>query len=255
MRSLLLSAVAVIAFVTSPSVPVAHAASPVPVVFGTTWDGPGHELQGIVDAYLGVPGAINVQTDFVGAHAGDLDPWFWVGASFPTLLITEVAGNANTNELGWYRETFARPVIDGVDDGIVFTGTETDGASALVTFPSGTTKFGFYLATHIRITTPSGLQDQVFFTNRFHDDLGPSGSGAIHVPFDGDVQALVFDVSTWKGPNTWLVCFEDLDSGLPIQPCCSGTDNDFNDVVFQVAAFGATPTQSLSFGAMKAKYR
>jgi hypothetical protein len=200
----------------------AHAVAPIPVVFGTSWDGPSHSLQGIVDAYLGVPGAIDVQTDFVGAHAGDLDPWFWVGSSFPALLVTEVAGNANINTLGWYEETGVKPILDGIDDGIVFTGSQGANANTIVLFPSGTTKFGFYLDPQPSNRAPH----QVFFTNRFHNDIGPNGAGAIHAPFDGDVQALVFDVSQWKGPNTWLVCFEDLDAGRAITPCCSGTDED-----------------------------
>jgi hypothetical protein len=98
-------------------------------------------------------------------------------------------------------------------------------------------------------------EPELFFTNRFYNDLGPDGSGAIHVPYDGDVQALVFDISDYMGPNTWLVCFEDVDSGANPGPCCSTTDNDFNDFVFEVTAFGATPAQPVSFGALKTKYR
>ncbi len=255
MKWILSAALAVTVSVPALGISVAHATSPVAVQFGTTWDGAGNDLQSIVDTYIGTPGAINVQTDFVGAHAGDLDPWFWVGSSFPTLMITEVAGDATTNELGWYRETFVQPVIDGVDDGVVFGGIDGSGASTIVTFPAGTSKFGFYLNKHRAVQTPLGMQNQIFFTNRFYNDIGPFGGGAIHAPFDGDVQALVFDVSRWKGVNTWLVCFEDRDSGQPIQACCDGTDNDFNDLVFQVAAFGATPTQHITFGRLKATYR
>jgi hypothetical protein len=228
----------------------AQAVSPIPVVFGTSWDGPSHSLQSIVDAYLGTPGALNVQTDFVGAQAGDLDPWFWVGNSFPALMITEVAGNANTNTLGWYRETGVKPVLDGVDDGIVFTGSQGTNANVLVVFPSTMTRFGFYLDPQPSNPGPH----QVFFTNRFLNDIGPLGAGAIHNPTDGDVQALVFDVSRWKGPNTWLVCFEDLDAGRAITPCCSGTDDDYNDMVFQVTSLGATPARTLSFGELKTRF-
>ena len=249
----LIATVCTTALGTSPAL----AAPAIPVVFGTTWDGPANSLQNIVDAYTGVPGALNVQTDFVGGHSGDQDPWFWVGRSFPALMITEVAGHANTNELGWYKETFAMPVLDGVDDGVVFTGLQGGGASALITFPSGTQKFGFYLNTHQTITTPAGAKNQVFYTDRFLNDIGPNGYAATHAPYDGDVQALVFDVSQWKGPNTWLVCFEDVDSGNPVSPVWgpNATDNDYNDLVFEVTAFGATPVRALSFGALKARYR
>ncbi len=228
----------------------AHAVSPIPVTFGASWDPPSQSLQNTVDAYLGAPGALNVQTDFIGAHAGDLDPWFWVGNSFPALLVSEVAGNANTNQLGWYVETLTMPVIDGIDDGVVFTGAEGSGANVIIPVPSGTTKFGFYLDP----TPGNPGPHQRFFTNRLLNDIGPAGAGAIHSPFDGDMQALVFDVSQWKGPNTWLVCFEDLDSGRAITPCCTGTDNDFNDLVFEVSALGATPARALTFGELKTRY-
>jgi hypothetical protein len=230
----------------------AHAASPVTIAFGTTWDAPSQSLQKIVDAYIGIPGAIHVQTDYMGAHVGDLDPWFWVGRAIPALMITEVAGNANRNDLGWYKETGTKPVIDGIDDGIVFTGLQGAGANVLVTFPAGLTKFGFYMNPNGVLAAQNAPEPELFFTNRFYNDKGPSGS-AIHTPYDGDVQALVFDVSQWKGDNTWLVCFEDVDSGAPVTPCCSGTDNDFNDMVFQVTALGATPTQTLTFGQLKTR--
>ena len=242
--------VAAVLCATATIVSPARAVSPVPVTFGATWDGPSHTLQSVVDDYLGVPGALNVHTDFIGAHAGDEDAWFWVGNSIPALLITEIAGNANTNLLGWYQETGVTPVIDGVDDGVVFVGAQGADASVVLTVPSGTTKFGFYLDP-----TPGGpAGHERFFTNRFLNDLGPFGGGAAHAPFDGDVQAIVFDVSRWKGANTWLVCFEDLDAGMAIGPCCTGTDADYNDMVFQVTALGATPTRTLSFGELKTRY-
>ena len=255
MRWLVACALAVSVFILPLAATTAHAASPVPVSFGASWDGSTHDLQHIVDAFIGVPGAINVKTDFVGAHPGDIDPWFWVGKSFPALMVAEVAGNADVNELGWYIETGTKPVFGPDNHGVVFDGPASTGNSSLVTFPTGTSKFGFYLDTHRTIGTEHGPVEETFFTNRFYNLNGPYGSGALHAPYDGDVQALVFDVSQWKGPNTWLVCFEDTNSGLAITPCCDGTDDDYNDLVFEVTALGATPTQTISFGQLKARYR
>ncbi len=232
----------------------AGAAAPVNVVFGTTWDAPSQKLQNVVDSYIGVPGALNITTDFIGAKVGELDPWFWVDRSVSALMITEIAGNANNNTLGWYKEIGVKPVIDGVDDGVIFAGLDGSGASKVITFPAGLTKFGFYMNPNGPNAALNAPEPELFFTNRFYNDLGPNGAGAVHSPFDGDVQALVFDVSQWKGANTWLVCFEDVDSGAPITPCCSGTDNDFNDMVFQVTALGATPNRAVTFGQLKAKY-
>ena len=229
----------------------AHAV--VPVVFGTSWDGV--SLQSIVDTQYG-PGKINVTTDYIGAHPGDLDPWFWVDNSFSTLLIREVAGNADRNTVGWYEETGSPPVIDGVGDGVVFDGPAGAGTTVFVQFAHPMTKFGFYLDPNGPLGIPYAPQPERFYTNRKWNDLGPDGSGAIHAPYDGDVQALVYDISTiTHQPNTWLVCFEDLDSGLNPTPCCEGTDNDYNDLIFEVHAFGATPVVPLTFGQLKTKYR
>jgi hypothetical protein len=69
------------------------------------------------------------------------------------------------------------------------------------------------------------------------------------------MQALVYDISPFKGDNTWLVCFEDLDSGANPGPVGQAqTDNDYNDFIFEVTAIGATPAQPLTFGALKGKY-
>ena len=250
MKWVIMSLLTVCAFAMLPV--VALAGGPALATFGTSWDGPGSDLQHIVDAYIGIPGALNVQTDYVGAHNGDVD---WVGASIPALLITEVAGNADTNELGWYLEDGMSPRLDGVHDGVVFAGAQGAGTTAIVLLASGATKFGFYLDTHALITTPSGQRNLVFYTNRHYNDAGLDGFGAIRAPLDGDIQALVFDMSPWKGPNMWLVAFEDLDAGGPITPCCTGTDDDYNDLVFQVSSLGATPAAQMSFGALKSRYR
>jgi hypothetical protein len=232
----------------------------VPVVFGTSWDGPGTSLQEILDARYGA-GAIDVATDHIGAHPGDIDPWFWVDQRFSALMIREVAGNADRNVVGWYLETGTRPIIDGVGDGIVFDGLDGSGATTYITFDRPNTKFGFYLDPNGPGGVTNAPQPEVFFTNRLYNDRGPDGSGAVHAPFDGDVQALVFDITSLvaerygDGQQTWLVCFEDLDYGATPGPCCATTDNDFNDVIFEVTAFGATPAAPLSFGGLKARYR
>jgi hypothetical protein len=230
----------------------ATAASPVPVVFGTSWDGPTKTLQKIVDARYGA-GAINVQTDYLGAHPGDPDPWFWIDNQLAALLIQEVAGNANNNVVGWYEEVNRMPVIDGVADGVVFNGPAGPGTTRIVAFDHPLTRFGFYMNPNGPYDATWAPEPEKFYTNRLYNDRGPNGTPA-HAPVDGDVQALVFDVSRFSGPNTWLVCFEDLDSGANPAACCYPTDNDFNDFVFEVTAFGATPTVPMTIGALKARY-
>lgn len=250
MKRAMRHALAVLALLACASAP---AGATVPVLFGTTWDDPPVPLQRIVDALYG-PGKINVTTDYIGAHPGDPDPWFWVASEFKALMIREVNSVAANDVLGWYVENGTKPVVDGVDDGIVFSGAPTAGQTSWVAF-SGPTKFGFYLGPNAGLAATGTQQPVTYFTNRMYNDPGPQGTGAIHVPYGGDMQALVFDVSAIVGPNTWLVCFEDHDSGA--NPGAAGsaqTDNDYNDLVFEVTALGATPAHTVSFGAIKAKY-
>ncbi len=181
---------------------VAHAVSPVNVVFGNTWDPPSTRLQNIVDSYIGVPGAITVTTDYVGAHAGDLD--LVVLGRQQGLRAARLRGRRR-------REQPARLVHRGrgriltvidVDDGLIFDGPNGPGSSVVVVFPNGAKKFGFWLNPNGPYSSLNAPEPEKFFTNRTYNDLGASGVGALHAPFDGDVQALVFDVSQWKGLRT-----------------------------------------------------
>src|SRR5262249_6509458 len=124
------------------TVAVRPAFTAVAVTMGSSWDGPEHELQVLVDQRYGA-GRIHVATDYLGAHAGDPDPWFWLDLQCPALLVSEVAGNASRNVFGWYTEsggeTFAgRPVLlnDGHSDGVIFAGPAGVGANTIVQFPS-----------------------------------------------------------------------------------------------------------------------
>jgi hypothetical protein len=118
------------------------------------------------------------------------------------------------------------------------------------------TRFGFYI-DHQGGDEPAdqGVSAR-YFTNRMLNDIGPQGRGAMHEPHDGDVQALIFDVSRWLGPNTWLVACEYSDSGclVGLGPNCS--DNDFSDILFTVTAdAGPTAGASSTFARVKALFR
>ncbi len=232
------------------------ASAGVAVSFGTSWDGPGNSLQSIIDARYGA-GRIDVVHDYLGAKATDPDPFFWVDRGFSALLIREIAGNANRNVVGWYLEpkNGAPPVLDGVNDGVVFDGPSAAGATSIITFAQPAQRFGFYLNPNGPLGATNAPEPEVFFTDRLYNDAGPDGTGALHLPLGGDVQAIVFDVSRFTNMSTWLVCFEDLDSGANPGPCCGTTDNDYNDFVFEVTALSVTPVRPLSFGGLKIKYR
>lgn len=243
-----LVAIAALALAATPAL------AQVSVLFGTTWDSPSNSLQNILDARYGA-GNIDVTTDYIGHDAGDPDPFSWSGLSFHSLLIREVAGHANNNTLGWYLESGSTPVLDGVGDGVVFSGPMGQGEAVMVTLGPGDVSFGFWLNPNGTGNSTNAPEPELFFTNRLFNDVGPDGSGAVHAPFDGDVQALVFDVSPWTQPNTWVVCFEDLDSGPNPTPCCSQTDNDFNDLVFEVTVARAVGAEEVAFTAVKSLYR
>jgi len=227
------------------------------VTFGTSWDN--IPLQQILDQQYGV-GVINVATDYEGHNPGDADPPYWEDLTLNGVIIREIAGFKDRNTLGWYAETLqSAPVIDGIDDGIVFDGAMGSGQSATITFPGGVTRFGFYL-------NPNGDQagggyapePELFFTNRFYNDIGPSGAGATHAPFNGDPQCLVFNVShLYGGLPTYVLAWEDLDYGAPIMPYYGWmyTDNDYNDMVVVIQAMSPVATENQTWGSVKALFR
>jgi hypothetical protein len=241
--------------------------APVSVRFGPDiW-----KLQDLVDRRYGKD-QINVTRDFIGATGGDIDPWFWVGNAGGAVRVRMVKCNADRDILGWYEESGGPRLPDG--GGVLYSGVVGPEEETVVPLPGFRIRFGFYVDA-----TTGGTKR--FFTNRRFNDCGLDGTGAIHAPFDGDIQALMFDVSRWTEPNTWLVCFDDQDTGGAVaygggsdgrrrtEAKCrrfreesdspaGGTrwsDNEFCDVVFEVRAEGATPARSVSFGGLKLLYR
>jgi hypothetical protein len=264
--------------------------APVAITFGRDV----RKLQDLVDRRYG-RNHIDVTKDYIGARGGDLDPWFWVGDRIGAVWVKVLRRNADDDVVGWYQESGSQAqMADG--GGVLFTGAVRPHEEAVVTLPGFRTRFGFYVDAIVPtqrhpVSGPrSGgvTRTQRFFTNRMLNDCGLNGEGAIHAPFDGDVQALMYDVSRWAGPGTWLVCFEDRDTGGSLvesedgdedgarktegatfgkpkeddgdndghgheRP--AGSDNDFYDVVFEVRADGATPAHAVSFGGLKLIYR
>lgn len=223
-------------------------------VIGDSWSVPRQKLQSIIDATYG-PGRIDVQTDYLGARPGDPDQIVWAISMAPIMQVREIAGAALRSNLGWYLETAdgQRPSIDGREDAPVYRNGADGHATIVLQFGQRRRQVGFYLHTP---DAGSGQGPRTLFTNRGFNDVGPGGAGALHEPTEGgDIQALVFDVSQWTRPLTWLVCFESRDSGAQPGPCCETTDNDYADYVFEVRAEATTPTFTPSFGLVKTLYR
>lgn len=289
--------VLVILCLTAASHPTLALAAPLQVTFGKRID----RLQDFVDRRYG-RNRIDVKKDFLGARTGEIDPWFWVGDRIGVVRVRMLKRDAAGCAVGWYVEDGAAPGQPGDGGALSFSSGRTR-QDAIVTLPGMRTRFGFYLEAS-EATEESGDDDDLgnghfasgdpgneyatggngnggapggagrkFFTNRKLNDCGPGGQGAVHVPFDGDVQALIFDVSRWAGTDTWLVCFEDRDSGAMPDRDVIGvdsdeddrdhderrrsrvSDNDYDDVIFEVVAEGATPTRPMTFGALKVLYR
>ena len=223
------------------------------VSFGTSWDG--IPLQQILDDEFG-PGTVDALTDYEGFLAGDADPSYWEDLGAQSIIIREIAGNLNTNILGWYKEDLGiAPIIDGIDDGVIFTGPMVAGDVVTVNF-GVITRFGLYLNPNGTGDSINAPEPELFFTNRSYNDLGPDGSGAVNPPFDGDVQFLVYNVTALRGTPAYIVAIEDLDSGAELFPTYNptGTDNDFNDLVIEIRAESPVRSEESSFGAVKSLF-
>jgi hypothetical protein len=223
-------------------------------VIGDSWSLPRNRLQAIVDATYGA-GHIDVRADYLGARPDDPDQIVWSTSLCPILQMREIAGASRRADFGWYLEggDGHPPVIDGIDDRPAFQNGRPEPTTTVLLLRNRARTVGFYLRT---ADAGSGLGPRTFFTNRSFNDVGPGGAGALHEPtFGGDIQALVFDVSAWTRPLTWLVCFESRDSGGLPGPCCGSTDNDYADYVIEVRAEATTAAQAPSFGTLKTLYR
>jgi hypothetical protein len=227
----------------------ADAVAPVPLEIGPSRDGGLHDLQRKVDLFLG-PGRLNVRTDFLGARAGDADPWSWLnpGQAIELGLVDRKSPN---HLVGWYRESDTPPPIDGVAGDVVLDRWRKRGMRAAFRLPASVTRFGFFV-TDAGPMSPGAFRH---FSNRLLNAPGPAGRGAAHAPYDGDVQFLVYDVSRWLGPRTWLVAAEISDSGRRMGHGDGESDNDYSDVLFTVSGVGVTPTLWSSFGRVKRHFR
>jgi hypothetical protein len=233
----------------------ARAVAPVPVTIGCSRDGTLHQLQKVVDRELG-PAYLDVETDFIGARAGDPDPWTWSTVPGRAVELTLWHRKLGAVTLGWYREGAGAPILDGIDSGLCFDRGRWHGVIDVLRLPPAVKRFGFYV-----VREPGGRAidgdnaPATYFTNRLLNDVGPHGLGPLHAPYDGDPQMLVYDISRWRGPDTWLVACEYSDTGYRVGQADGESDNDFCDIVFAISGVGVTPTISTTFGRLKALYR
>ena len=228
------------------------AASPLPVIVGPSRDGALNDLQKKLDRYVGA-GRLNARTDFIGARTGDPDPWFWVNAS-RGMVVTLIDRKSSQARIGWYADNGVP--FQGGATGAIFEKVLQRGDVRAVRLPSSVSRFGFYISC----TTPSRggyspAREFTSYSNRLLNSPGPDGTGARHAPYDGDVQMLVYDISRWAGPQTWLIACETSDTGANIGNGPDDSDNDYSDFLFTVSGVGATPTAQTTFGRLKSRFR
>jgi hypothetical protein len=231
------------------------------VTWGSSWDGV--PLQSIVDDFLSTqfpgsssPGDIDVMVNYEGYLPGDADlspTPYWQDSAFDGLLVQELAGYEDNNRLGWYE--IGSPQIDGFNDGVIFDGPASPGATTTVTF-SSPTQFGFWLNPNGDLDSRGAPEPEIFYTDRTLNDIGPDGSGTLHGPENGDPQCLIYNVSYLYGRAAYILAWEDLDYGLEVSmtPGPDYTDNDFNDLVVLILASSPVPTESDSWGRVKSLY-
>jgi hypothetical protein len=233
----------------------AAAATPVPVTIGRSRDGVLHDLQRVVDRYYG-PGRIDVRTGFVGAHAGDPDPWMWTTVPGKMVVLTLLEKKSPHGTVGWYTESGGIPLLDGIGDGVVLDRARLKSSPTALRLPNTVQRFGIYVARESGGKALDGDDESyLYFSNRMLNDGGAQALPPLHAPWDGNVQMLVYDLGRLVAPDTWLVACEYSNSAHAIGTGDGQSDNDYSDLVFTVTGVGVTPTLATSFGRLKALYR
>lgn len=197
----------------------------------------GSSSETTLQAYLnGVGESITVATDQADVQVLTTD----VSGNVLFTLMLEIAGNANGNAIGIYNADQAIPTTFPV-----FPGSAGPGYFAVVSFQSGgnlvvnlfnssaglvssnsyggvnASAFGFYLSG------PGGT---------FYSEDGRNAAGV--------AQALMF-AGTGVNFGQWWMAWEDQQAG----------DRDFNDAVLLLESVAPVPTQTKSWGGVKALYR
>jgi hypothetical protein len=207
-----------------------------------------HKLQEKVDECVGHK-RVDVGRDFIGAHPGDPSAWSWTNNGLRGISLTLIASKSKVGGIGWYEDTGGTPVLDGVRSGVCIDGLRRRGIPMLMRLPTSVRRFGLY-ATQ----TPEGKKHRndppsVLFTNNLYNS---PNTDSRHEPVGNDKQVLVYDVSRWLGPSTWLVACPSPDRD---DEPSHEDDDDTSYLLFSVSGPSVTPVQTMSFGQVKALFR
>jgi hypothetical protein len=215
-------------------------------------------LQKQVDDLLG-RGRVNVTRDWIGSRLGDPDP-FTLSNSGRDLSITLVNVDTPDLALGWYLENGSAPTLDGVDDAVLLNGLPRRGTELLFRVPLSVSRFGFYIAS---LEDDDGDDEEApvyYYSNRlWNESLELGDCPSIPV----NARMLVFDVSRWKGPDTYLFAVErpknhsddSEDSDDSFAYNAREADYKYSNLLFLVSGVYVTGQRRVSFGQLKAIYR
>jgi hypothetical protein len=170
------------------------------------------------------------------------------------MIVTLLDRESTQARVGWYSEDGYAPIVEGTNVNVIIDKSTVRGDARAVRVPSGVKRFGFFLSFDKPGRSPNSGEFTTF-SNRLWNSPGPSGTGAQHAPYDGDIQMLVYDISRWCGPRTWLIACETSDSGSKVGHGPDDSDNDYSDCLFSVSGAGVTPTLSTTFGRLKSRFR
>jgi hypothetical protein len=86
--------------------------------------------------------------------------------------------------------------------GVVFDGSMGNGATATVGFTEGVMQIGFDLHPNGANDANNTPEPELFFTNRFYDDIGSDGRGSLDARVDADPHCLILDTSHSRATRT-----------------------------------------------------
>ena len=185
MRHVLLRSWAAFALLVAAA-PV-FASGPALVALGSGREVSLEDLQQKVDAVVGA-GHVNVRTDFIGAHAGDPSPWFWINDGVHAIAVTLIDRDSPRGAIGWYEETGHVPVLDGIGDGVVLTDLRVRNTRTLVRMPTAVKHFGFYILQKGDGEEHENGQTSIVYTNNLFNDPGPHNLVSDHPSPAGERQ-------------------------------------------------------------------
>ena len=207
------------------------------------------KLQRKVDELVGRR-HLEVARDFIGARLSDPSTWCWTNSSMRGIAVSLIEGKAKLGAIGWYEDTDAAPVLNGINDGVVIEGLRKRNTPTLVRMPPAVKRFGFYVVQKAEGKKHRNDPPILLFTNNQHNNLDNTATSEL---VGADKQMLVYDVSRWLGPRTWLVACPSPDRDE--HPDREDDDDESNYLLFTVTGPSVTPAQTKSFGQVKAMFR